>query len=139
MLIVNVAGATLIGLIAWWFWMYKAKEVALDDAALVVVVENGTYHPARIKLAANQATDNIVVFRIDQETGKLRPTGIAVDAGGNLFVVDTDHNRLCKVTPAGTMTVVWGTGWVQRHRRRARRGGGASSCPYRRDLRRTSA
>ncbi len=57
MLIVNVAGVVLIGLIVWWFWLYKAKEVTLDDPALVIVVENGTYHPARIKLAANQATE----------------------------------------------------------------------------------
>lgn len=56
MLIVNVAGAALIGLIAWWFWLYKAREVTLEDTELVIVVENGTYHPARIKLAANRAT-----------------------------------------------------------------------------------
>ena len=57
MLMVNVAGMALIGLIVWWFWLYKAKEVALDDTALVIVVENGTYHPARIKLPANHATE----------------------------------------------------------------------------------
>jgi plastocyanin domain-containing protein len=57
MLIANVAGAALIGLIVWWFWLYKTKEAALDDAALVIVVENGTYRPPRIKLAANQATE----------------------------------------------------------------------------------
>jgi plastocyanin domain-containing protein len=57
MLIVNVAGVALIGLIVWWFWLCKAKEVALDESALVILVENGTYHPPRIKLAANQATE----------------------------------------------------------------------------------
>jgi plastocyanin domain-containing protein len=56
MLIVNAAGVALIGLIVWWFWLYKAKEAAVDDAALVIVVDNGTYQPARIKIAANQAT-----------------------------------------------------------------------------------
>ncbi len=55
--IVNVAGVVLIALIVWWFWLYKAKEVTLEDTALVIVVKNGTYHPARIKLAANQATE----------------------------------------------------------------------------------
>ena len=57
MLMVNVAGAALIALIVWWFWLYKGRDIALDDAALAIVVENGTYHPARIKLAANQATE----------------------------------------------------------------------------------
>jgi plastocyanin domain-containing protein len=56
MLIVNLAGLALIGLIVWWFWLYKAQEVAVDDAAMVIVVENGTYQPARILLPANQAT-----------------------------------------------------------------------------------
>ena len=56
MLLVNLSGVALIGLIVWWFWLYNAKQVTLDDSALVIVVENGTYQPARIKLAANQAT-----------------------------------------------------------------------------------
>lgn len=57
MLMVNVAGVALIALIVWWFWLYKAKEVALDHGTvLTIVVENGTYQPAHIKLAANQAT-----------------------------------------------------------------------------------
>jgi plastocyanin domain-containing protein len=56
MLMVNLAGIALIALIVWWFWLYKPREVTLDDPAMVVVVENGSYQPARIKLAANQAT-----------------------------------------------------------------------------------
>jgi plastocyanin domain-containing protein len=56
MLIINVAGLALIGLIVWWFWLYKPGEVTPGDAELVIVVENGIYTPARIKLAANRAT-----------------------------------------------------------------------------------
>jgi plastocyanin domain-containing protein len=56
MLMVNVAGVALIGLIVWWFWLYKPREVALDDMGLVIIVANGTYSPSRIKLAANHAT-----------------------------------------------------------------------------------
>jgi len=55
MLLVNLSGIALIALIIWWFWLYKPKDVALDDAAVVIVVENGTYQPAHIKLAANKA------------------------------------------------------------------------------------
>ena len=57
MLIVNSAGFVLIGLIVWWFWLYKPHEVELDKGEMVVVVENGSYQPAHIKLAANQATE----------------------------------------------------------------------------------
>lgn len=55
MLIVNLAGIALIALIIWWFWLYKPQEVALEDDSLVIVVENGTYQPARISLPANRA------------------------------------------------------------------------------------
>ncbi len=58
MLIVNVAGAALIGLIVWWFWLYKAEAGCYwMTQTWLIVVENGTYHPARIKLAANRATE----------------------------------------------------------------------------------
>ena len=38
------------------------------------------------------------------------PGGVAVDASGNLYVVDTGNNRLRKVAEDGTMTTVAGTG-----------------------------
>jgi plastocyanin domain-containing protein len=56
MLFVNVAGAALIGLIVWWFWLYKPKAVVMEESGLLIVVEDGTYHPARIKLIPNRAT-----------------------------------------------------------------------------------
>jgi plastocyanin domain-containing protein len=57
MLIVNTTGFVLIALIVWWFWLYKPREVEIDKGEVVVVVENGSYQPAHIKLAANQATE----------------------------------------------------------------------------------
>jgi plastocyanin domain-containing protein len=56
MLVVNVIGLGLIVLIVWWFWLYKPAEVMVDDDSLVIAVENGTYQPAHIKIAANKAT-----------------------------------------------------------------------------------
>jgi len=57
MLLVNTAGVALIALIVWWFWLYKPREVEFDKGEVVVVVENGSYQPAHIKLAANQAIE----------------------------------------------------------------------------------
>ena len=57
MLIVNVAGATVIAFIVWWFWLYKAKEVSRDNTGLVIVIENGTFKPSHIRLDATQATE----------------------------------------------------------------------------------
>ena len=54
MLIINVLGLLLVGLIIWWFWLYKPREVSARDSVLTVIVEDGSYQPSRIKLPANQ-------------------------------------------------------------------------------------
>ena len=55
MLFVNIAGLALIGLIVWWFWGYRGKDVEAEDGELVILVENGTYQPAHVKLPPNRA------------------------------------------------------------------------------------
>ncbi len=37
------------------------------------------------------------------------PTGIAVDASGNVYVTDTDNNRVQKFNSNGTFIAKWGT------------------------------
>ncbi len=65
MIIVNIAGLLLIALIVWWFWLYKPAETVLTEKALVITVDNGTYTPSRISLAAGQSVD-ITFLRKDQ-------------------------------------------------------------------------
>ncbi len=55
MLLVNIAGIALIALIVWWFWLYKPAQVALAGEDLQILVDNGSYQPAHIRLPANRA------------------------------------------------------------------------------------
>lgn len=54
MMIINILGVILIGLIVWWFWLYKPREVSAKEGLLTVTVEDGVYQPSRIKLPAGQ-------------------------------------------------------------------------------------
>lgn len=53
MLLINIIGLLLIGLIVWWFWLYKPSAGSASAGAVDIIVENGVYTPARVKLAAN--------------------------------------------------------------------------------------
>ena len=55
MLLVNMTGIALIALIIWWFWLYQPREVEMEKDDLVIVLENGTYQPPRIRLPSNQS------------------------------------------------------------------------------------
>mgnify|MGYP003626591139 FL=1 len=57
MIIVNLIGLALIALIVWWFWLYKPSK-AVDASAenITVVVNDGIYQPARIRVAAGKPT-----------------------------------------------------------------------------------
>ncbi|HEY6344320.1 MAG TPA: NHL repeat-containing protein [Bryobacteraceae bacterium] len=41
---------------------------------------------------------------------QIRPTGVAVDGGGNLYIADGANRRVRKVSPAGIITTIAGTG-----------------------------
>ena len=45
------------------------------------------------------------------------PTGVAVDAAGNLYIADKLNSRVRKCEPAGTITTVAGNGSLFRRRR----------------------
>ena len=54
LILVNLAGLVLIGLIVWWFWLSKPKAQRAASGVIDVIVEGGVYAPARIEVAAGQ-------------------------------------------------------------------------------------
>jgi plastocyanin domain-containing protein len=65
MMIINILGLVLIGLIVWWFWLYKpAKAVDSSIENITIIVKDGVYQPSRIKVAAGEKT-TLQFFRKD--------------------------------------------------------------------------
>ncbi len=50
-LIINLAGFILIGLIVWWFWLYRSPaQRAAGTQPIEITVADGVYTPARIEV-----------------------------------------------------------------------------------------
>ena len=57
MMIINLIGLVLIGLVVWWFWLYNpAKAVDTSTEDITIIVDNGIYQPARVKVEAGRET-----------------------------------------------------------------------------------
>lgn len=58
------------------------------------------------------ATMNLTIaaYNVTSLAGGVSPCGVAVDTQGYVYVADTNNNRICKITPAGVMTVLAGNG-----------------------------
>ncbi len=56
-LLVNGAGVVLIGLIAWWFWLYGRQRYTQPSNGIIhIVVESGIYKPAFLQVPLNKPT-----------------------------------------------------------------------------------
>ena len=52
--LVNLAGVGAIAVIVWWFWMSKPKVERVRQDIIDILVEGGTYTPARIEVEAGK-------------------------------------------------------------------------------------
>jgi plastocyanin domain-containing protein len=54
-MLINILGIVLILAIIWWFWIAKKPLLVVNTAQSVIkiIVKNGVYEPARIKIPAN--------------------------------------------------------------------------------------
>lgn len=54
-LLVNLAGVFLIGIIIWWFWLYKSEITSTKIERIVEIkVKNGIYQPSQLQAQVNQ-------------------------------------------------------------------------------------
>jgi len=80
------------------------QGLAVDNSGRVIVVDQGnnrlqilSFDGSAERAAAGQAFGYLDSFT----AGFNVPTGVAVDAGGNLYVADTGNNRVVVLDPAG--------------------------------------
>ncbi|MCJ8319006.1 MAG: cupredoxin domain-containing protein [Colwellia sp.] len=65
MVIINIAGLGLILLVIWWFWLYKPEGVVVSSKdSITILVKDGVYQPANIKVAAGKSVE-ITIYRQD--------------------------------------------------------------------------
>jgi len=84
---------------------YVCLLALLLDPAQSVAQRLSAY---RIETVAGSQRDGDGGSAIAAQISKIQ--GVAVDRSGNLYLSDTDHHRVRKVTPGGVITTVAGTG-----------------------------
>ena len=78
-------------------YQWQLNGTNLPNGIITTVAGNGTTNYSGDGGAATNA-------------GLYRPSGVALDSSGNLFIADTDNNRIRKISTGGIITTVAGSG-----------------------------
>ena len=97
--------------------LWAPAGMATDSAGDVFIADYFNYRVRRIgpdgtisTLAGSGTNDNRGDGGPATSSQLVQPKAVAVDSSGNLYIADTFGNTVRKVTPAGTITTVAGTG-----------------------------
>jgi sugar lactone lactonase YvrE len=93
--------------------IYDLGGLAVDSGGNIYVADTSRYRVLQVSsagvittVASDGAFDNSGVV-----IGGLYPKDVAVDAAGNLYIVDFDNNSVYKVSPGGSVTKLAGQGF----------------------------
>lgn len=91
--------------------------VAVDAAGFVYVADRHNFKIRKISPSGEVSTfagsgERDYVDGLGEEAAFRKPTGLAFDAVGNLYVTDTNNHRIRMVTPEGLVSTVAGSGQI---------------------------
>jgi uncharacterized protein (TIGR03437 family) len=97
--------------------LYRPAAVALDAAGNLFIADTGNHRVRKLTsggIITTVAGSGILGAGGDGGPATAaslnRPGGLAVDGGGNLYIADTGNHRVRKVSAAGVISTVAGTG-----------------------------
>lgn len=96
--------------------LFRPEAVAVDAAGDLYIADTGNYRIRRVSngTISTVAGDGEQIYSGDGEAatsaGLDTPTGIAVDAAGNLYIADSHNQRIRMVNPSGIISTAAGKG-----------------------------
>ena len=95
-ILVNLLGVVLIGLIVWWFWLSSPKaRQAAGNQPIDVLVDNGVYTPSVIEVTAGKP----VSLRFTRKDASPCAEQVIFDELGVSAQLPVDRPKLVTVTP----------------------------------------
>ena len=94
--------------------LYYPRGVAVDSTGNLYIADTRNNRIRKIDSTGTITTIAGTGFGGDggpaNQASISSPRGVAVDGGGNLYIADTENNRIRKVDSTGTITTIAGTG-----------------------------